>query len=158
MAAKSVEKTVDDARVKIANLNDELRTITQAPVSATEVEAGIDRYIAHQAKRYDEARLVDRLASRGVIDSLAANDPEAFACFFHAAAIKSRLMDCVAERVSDGLTAGERDKRVANIKAALYAAEVAEESAITQAEAAGQTITRRADADPRAVLADTQSD
>lgn len=52
----------------------------------------------------------------------------------------------------EGLDASTRAARLAELRAALFDAELAEEAAIVAAEAEGLDVQRRADADPAAVL------
>ncbi|QCL72138.1 MULTISPECIES: hypothetical protein [Agrobacterium] len=52
-----------------------------------------------------------------------------------------------------GLTDAERAKRLADLDQSLLNAELSEEALIREAETSGITVNRRADADPRAVLA-----
>jgi len=68
------------------------------------------------------------------------------------AALTERLIDA---RIAGAKTASVAKKRadLAALDADLLAAEMAEESLIRSAEASGIEITRRRDADPRAVLA-----
>lgn len=64
------------------------------------------------------------------------------------AAILSPSLD----RRGDGPTAAERATQIAEIERQLLAAEIEEERSVMAAEDAGVSVTRRADADPRAVL------
>jgi hypothetical protein len=150
---KNPIEAVEAIRARIAELQAERRAIGNTPVTPPEAEAAIATYIERMAARYRDNGLVATLAQRGRLDSLnAGHNPEAFACFFFADRIKSQLMHAAEARLADGLAAGQRAQRLQEFDDALLAAEREEETFIQAAEADGLAITRRADADPRAVL------
>ena len=144
---KRPENAVADHRETIARLKAERAEVLAQPATASEAEARVDRYLTGQAAQYRERATVERLKHRGAIDDLGTKD-DAFFAFYFPDAIKTALMAETAE----GMAQGDRAAEIARIDAELYAAEQAEEQAITEAEARGHYITRRADADPRAVL------
>lgn len=148
---KNPADAVAKFRSQIADLKAERRALSNAPVSKAEAEASIDAYLTDAAKRY--RGVIDRLAQRGELHSLAANDePEAFAAFMHGDQIKARLMTAVEPRLADGMDAGERERQITEIDTKILAAERDEEQTIQQAESEGLEITRRHDANPRVVL------
>ena len=55
--------------------------------------------------------------------------------------------------VPEGMPSAERSRRLAELDAQILAAEITEERVVEALEAAGVPVQRRADADPRAVLA-----
>jgi hypothetical protein len=153
MAAKpkNPAEAVAQIRTRIADLKQQRRALTNAPVSKAEAEAAIDHHLADAAARYQG--VIDRLAQRGELHSLAAGDePEAFAAFMFADPIKARLMAAVEPRLANGLDAGERARQITEMDQRIRAAEREEENPIAQAEADSLAITRRSDANPRIVL------
>lgn len=145
---KRPENAVADHRATIERLKAERAAIRSRPASAGEVEQRIDSFIEYQAQRYRARMTVERLRQRASLDALGDKD-DAFYAFFFGDQIKAALM----AEASEGMATIDRKAELDRLDAALLEAEQAEEQAITEAEKNGHRITRRADADPRAVLA-----
>ncbi|RJS95283.1 hypothetical protein [Salinisphaera sp. Q1T1-3] len=146
--AKRPENQVADYRANIERLKAERAEVVARPATPTEAEARIDAYLASQAEQYRRRVTVERLKLRADLDALGDKD-DAFFAFYFRDQIKAALM----AETADGMDAADRSAELERIDTALLEAEQAEESAITEAEQRGHYITRRADADPRAVLA-----
>lgn len=146
--AKRPENQVADHRAEIERLKAERAEVVSQPATPTEVEARIDAYLTSRAEQYRQRVTVERLKLRADLDALGTKDDPFFA-FYFGDQIKAALM----AETADGMGAADRSAELERIDTALLEAEQAEESAITEAEQRGHYITRRADADPRAVLA-----
>lgn len=145
--AKRPENAVADIRERIDALKAERQTLQARPASSAEVEASIDHYLARHADAYRTRFQVERLKQRASLETLGDKD-DAFFCFYFGDAIKAALM----AEVADGMDSSDRAAERKRIDDALLEAERDEEKTITEAEQRGHHITRRADADPRAVL------
>lgn len=124
--------------------------MARAPVPERDALAGIEAEVAALAARCPalSAGNLDvllRMQPGAVIAKLL---PEALA-----RAIATDLHANYAAATAKPLAPAMRAKELARLDADLLAAEVAEEAAIRAAEARGEQVDRRADADPRAVLA-----
>jgi hypothetical protein len=62
-------------------------------------------------------------------------------------------LDRVLATIPEGVPSADRSRRLADLDAQLFEAELAEERVVMALEATGATVRRRPDADPRAVLA-----
>lgn len=148
--AKSPDKAVAEFRERIDTLKAERAEVQAQPAAASDIEQAIDAFIQRNADQYRNRIEVVRLKQRGTLQSLGELD-EAFQCFVHGDAIKAALM----AEAGNGLAANDRAAELKRIDAELLATERKEESTIVAAEGRGHFITRRADADPRAILDNT---
>lgn len=156
MARKASDKRVAELREQIVELKTRRGEINAAPAVDAEIKAALDDFIKRRAAEYRVNRITDPLARRGRIGSLGADNLEQFAAFFFGDTIRQTLLAHVT--AGDGLSREDRAAQLADIDDQLFAAECAEEQAIIDAEANGQPIERRGDADPAAVLNSTEGD
>lgn len=160
-AGSDIKAGLSDVRGRIADLQAERRRVESLPPELDTAVERIDRWVA----------AMEHTARAGIVPEPArfAASPEhyrqprsgrdefaaimvAFLGDELAARVKAQVQEVYADR--PGISDAEREKRLAQLDRDLLDAELAEESLIRAAEAAGFTIARRADSDPRAVLAD----
>lgn len=151
---------VDALRAEIADLKTQRRATETAPRSAAEAERCLAALINQGARRYADRQAYMVCASP--TGQLAPSDlipgtPEGlfdFLCATLGDRIIEQLATLLGEQCRAGLSSAERAQRLAELDAALGKLERAEEKLISEAEAAGLTLLRRADADPAVILED----
>ncbi|OWY18253.1 hypothetical protein B6V73_00080 [Thioclava sp. JM3] len=149
---------LDTARQKVQAIKAQRVKIDEASVSRAEVETAVAEGLDH----------LSGLASTGLqLGHLVAGNADLFRPNFQTIDIAGLLIALNRNGIEamikrdldrlysdgDGVSEAERKSQLALLKEELLAAERAEEMAVRAAEEAGFDIVRRADADPRAVLA-----
>lgn len=156
-AAASVSDGLQELRMRRLRLLDERDEFTSRPVPQAEALAALDRdldELVKIAKRETNVRSLTRadnpswtIPQNGIlIGLLIGANREAF---------RAQLADMIAPAYADAkpIEAAEREASLRRLDEELLDLELAEEAAIRSAEAVGLHVQRRADADPRAVLA-----
>ncbi len=157
-AAASVTDGLQELRMRRLRLLDERDEIAARPVPQAEALAALDRDIDELvaiAMRETNVRSLIRaeapawtIPPNGVLMGLLIGaNRDAF---------RKQLAEMIAPAYENGaqpIGADEREATLRRIDDDLLEVELAEEAAIRAAEAAGMSVLRRADADPRAVLA-----
>lgn len=159
-AAASVSDGLQELRFRRLRLLDERDEIAARPVPKDEALAALDRdldELIDTAKRETNIRSLTRadnpawtIPQNGMLLGLLIGaNRDAF---------RSHLAEMIAPAYADAkpIEAAEREAALRRIDDDLFDLETAEEAAIRSAEAAGLSVLRRADADPRAVLASDQ--
>ncbi|HEX3860381.1 MAG TPA: hypothetical protein VHY35_01660 [Stellaceae bacterium] len=173
----SIADAVDHARAEIAKLVDDLALTGTAPLPAAEAKAIARRQVFEMAARgapavgalvasgapaiwpraAQTAPITGVAATGGAVTGFASpawqDTPAVLAWLFRESMIEALEdeIDAIADD-SRALPAADRASRRRKIEADLLAAERREESFIRLAEASGLNLSRRAGADPRAVL------
>jgi hypothetical protein len=150
--------TVQGWRVVIATLQADARKIETAPPNRAEVVAGIESFWRGAAAAGDQ-RLAHYVATGALADAVTLRaGPDGLV---NVAPLLAALLGpdvpaaAMIRHVPDGaggLATAERADRLAAIAVELLVAECAEEALHEAAEARGERVHRRPDADPRAVL------
>lgn len=156
-AAASVSDGLQELRMRRLRLLDERDELASRPVPQADALAALDRdldELVKIAKRETNVRSLTRadnpswtIPQNGIlIGLLIGANREAF---------RAQLTDMIAPAYADAkpIEAAEREASLRRLDEELLDIELAEEAAIRAAEAAGMSVLRRADADPRAVLA-----
>lgn len=166
-AASEAIMTVDGLREVIAVRREELQRVKAAYVPPTEALVEIESWLDRTARS-----AIDDLRLRHLVEPGYARDGIKFQSSASAidaifglflATNRQAVLDLIERDlesfVSDRFTipSGQRAAKIAEATAALLEAELAEEGAIRTLEAAGVSIARRADLDPRAALAADES-
>lgn len=157
-AAASVKDGLQELRMRRLRLLDERDELASRPVPKDEALAALDRDIDELvaiAMRETNVRSLTRaeapawtIPQNGVLMGLLIGASRA--------TFRDQLATMLEPAYSNGakpISADEREANLRRIDDELLDLELAEESAIRAAEAAGLSVLRRADADPRAVLA-----
>lgn len=159
---------IDTFRKRIAALKAEREQAERAPRALADVHGTIERQLSALADEGREAlawrlrRVAAGTESAAVLfgapvreqrdgPSTAQAGP-LLAALFGPAALMQALQPHLAALPAEGLTDADRRDILRRIDADLWAAELAEEAAIGEAEARGEAVQRRADANPAAVL------
>lgn len=158
-AALSELETIEAIRAKVTEAKVMLAELQSMPVPQAEAEAALDAALARLSERGAEALTITTLTRPRLhpdfTPELSHSDLVALLVGLHAQAIRKiiggKLKAFYAGRTV--LAPEDRDARAAELEGELLNLELAEEAAIRRAEAAGLSVDRRADADPRAVLA-----
>lgn len=155
----SQRDTVEAIRNQILALRQRRRQVEHEPPARALVLSAVDRWQAEAEAELDamvDIRSLMRPADGRPAISTRIDMAKSGAALA-AASLAERYRDAVeaefARRRTDGIAPEVRTARLAEIDTEIRAAEKAEEIAIRQAEAVGFAILRRADADPRIVLA-----
>lgn len=152
-------KEIEEIRADVSEAKVILAELAAMPVPQAEAEAALDAALARFSERAAEALTVTSLTRPRLrpdfVPQLSHADVVALLIGLHEKEIRkivgAKLKDVYTGRTV--LPPQERDARAAEVSAHLLELELAEEAAIRRAEAAGLPVDRRADADPRAVLA-----
>lgn len=166
----AIEADVLKHRKRIMELNNERDAVLQAPIPLAEIEERVDRLLDTMLAGYklNARAFCDREMDRNVdfihdgigrvqdgLVRISHKPVEAFVAYATRATLRVAIMRDVTlclSSLGDPVTEDERAARVQRIDEAILEAEFAEERAIMESEAAGyRSITRRADADPRAL-------
>jgi hypothetical protein len=150
-------RDLDEIRDRIADLKEQRQQIETAPADRAEIERRVDALIERTLERTFHFPALSE-ASLPPFGSFEINqrfkdNPFAALCAFDTDRMRKVLL---AKMPTDGLTAEERAAHLAKLDAELLASEVAEELTIREIEATGATMPRRANADPRVLLAPTE--
>jgi hypothetical protein len=178
-AVTSAMDELDVLRASIVEKRQEIETLRRAPIPVGEALKAFDTWAANRAEdaitRLRPEHLVDPAHPAGELrlpDFSARVEGEfhraddraddlLFALIMATAMpavrsiVEERLEQATAGRPT--LTRTERVERIAEAEAELLALELSEEATVRSLEAAGLPVERRADADPRAVLASESS-
>lgn len=157
-AASSVSEGLQELRLRRLRLLDERDEIAARPVPMDAALAALDRDLDDllvTAKRETNVRSLTRADSpswtipqNGILIALLISA--------NRHSFRDQLAELIAPAYANGakpIEADEREATLRRIDDELLDLEMAEEGAIRGAEAAGLSVLRRADADPRAVLA-----
>lgn len=162
---------LEELRGQIRELQGERKRIERAPLSEAEVHATIDAQLEEAVEALNRTPTAGLLRGNpvGFFHIVAMGEPETFsaqenwkkALGLAVLAGGDRVKKYLRARVAaDAQAAGgfglgreERKAKLAELDAQLFDLELEEERAVCDMEAAGLAISRRADADPRAVLA-----
>ena len=159
-ASTGLGKSIGDVRARIGQLQDEKAAVEAMPPALETALARVDEWVAHLGIVAHH-----KLAATVTPERFAAatfSPPNVHSDEFGALWVlqmgpdlAQRLKEQVTAFYSDvqGVTDAEREKRLAEIDRQILDASLAEESLLRAAEAAGFSVSRRADADPLAVLA-----
>lgn len=147
-------------RQRIDELKTEAQTLTAAPRARAEVRADILAWCEMQASEARTAHVVQNLAFGSSLEGALTVRPNFggaldLAPLLAALIGPERLAEALGahlDGVADGPTSAGRTSRLAAIDTELFDAERSEEQVIEAAEARGEHVARRGDADPRAVL------
>lgn len=150
---------IEDIRARVTESKVVLAELAAMPVPQAEAEAALDAALARLSERGAEALTITSLTRPRLrpdfAPELSHSDVVALLIGLHSQAIRKiiggKLKTFYAGRTV--LAPEDRAARAAQVSKDLLALELAEEAAIRRAEAAGLPVDRRADADPRAVLA-----
>lgn len=150
---------VETLRQRIAELTAEARALKRFKLNRAETLAAIERGLAERVTPLRK-KLQDyayQAAQEGVYwaPSLGERD---FLPLVALAVGPAKLLKVLAgdlEDVDDGPCMADRGRRLAEIAAERRSLEIEEEKLIRVAEAGGQRVTRRPDADPSIVMAET---
>lgn len=160
-AARSVQETVEAVRDQIIATGNDLAQLRATPEPQASAETALDREIANhmaaaQAALSREVAGLSGIARRPVMN-LDPSPEEALSLqiALNPQGFRKLIAAELAEfyKGREAMPRDQRDARIKEIEAELLALETTEEGMIRQAEAAGIEILRRANADPRAVLA-----
>jgi hypothetical protein len=143
---------IDTAKVKLAELE-------AMPVPLAEAEAALDAALARLSERGADALTITSLTRPRLrpefAPDLALGDVTALLIGLHHKEIRKLITDKLKDTYTGRtvLPKAEAEALAETIRHELLGLELEEEAAIRYAEVAGWPIDRRADADPRAVLA-----
>jgi hypothetical protein len=165
-----IESELADLRERIAETNERLATLEDAPVPKSEYQQRVSQWIDRQAAnfrpeyavsplrdvrpRFDEVEL-GLLPVRGsnTGESIASADAGPLVCWLMGDAIKAKLAETIANAdLPEGPPSAERPALRRKLEAELRELELREEALIVDAEAAGFSIPRRPDADAAVIL------
>jgi hypothetical protein len=159
-ATRAALDAVEEARLAVLRLRDQRAEIEAAAVPKADalaaLDAGLDA-LAAQAERSLSVTSLTRPAGR---PSLSLNPAPSDLAPLLVAVGRKELRRIMAAKVEEAygtdaptLTRAQREQRLAELDGHLLDAETHEELLVREAEAVGLSVLRRADADPRAVLA-----
>ena len=161
-ATREFHEALSAIRDLNARLRDRRRRIERAPAPMEEAVAADDRHLRHTAETCGVDALLGDLMGGGGRGAarVPAVETKAMTKLLTAAAA-DLVRDCLVRRLEAAyegtdarpLSADERAKALARLDGEIFDAELAEERLIREAERAGLSVLRRADADPRALLA-----
>ena len=156
-AVAAVRDQIDTLRATIAREKRALAELRDAPLNARDAAAVLEDYIARRAGDYEQLGTAHSftLPAPGAGTLLPPGaDPEAMLCFFLGERIRQRFAGHFAGICPPSLDRSARRPLVREAEARLLELEREEEDLISEALAAGVSVVRRPDADPRAVLND----
>lgn len=141
-------------RDEIAAVNKEIREIKERPIGRDESFARVDAFIAHeQANAGGDMLHAMRLPGENNFLYTPPVERLVRTYLFPLLGEKLKAQILEAEKAEPGISEIERAKILDELDARKLQAELVEESIIRAAERAGFTMSRRANADPRATLA-----
>jgi hypothetical protein len=166
-----IESELSELRERIAETNERLATLEDAPVPKSEYQQRVSQWVDEKAAsfrpeyavsplrdvrpRFDEVEL-GLLPVRGsnTGESVASADAGPLLCWLLGDTIKAKLAETIANAdLAEGPPSADRLRLRAELQAELRRLELAEEVLICDAEQAGFVIPRRPDADPAVILA-----
>lgn len=157
-ALGAVQAEIQDLREKIAKKKIAVGSMMDASVTRAEALASLDQRIAYLASRYSPPVSQFIMSGREASSIWPPHPPQAdsFLAWAFPDVLKAKLtaaIDKAHKETPPGLPAEERLVAIEQLQDEIQGLELTEESIIRQAAEAGFKIARRADADPRAVLA-----
>lgn len=158
-AAADVRSAVENLRSDRLRLLDERDAIEAMATPREEAVAALDAGLDQLANRAIDGMSISSLTRPARSPSFDPRVPEGDVFGLLIAAKREAVREIIIDRLDEfysqhaAMSAIDKAARTAEIDAALFDLELAEEGAIRAAEAAGLAIERREDADPRAVLA-----
>jgi hypothetical protein len=157
-ALDGARRDLDAIRDRISDLQDKRRHIEGAPAHRALIEQRINAEIARVrgtlSIHFPDVSAPSGRLYAGDFNARFKDNPFALLAAYDPEGLKAALL---AQMPSDGLTAEERTAQLVKIDADLLAAEMAEETVLREIEAGtGTAMPRRADADPRVLLAPTE--
>jgi hypothetical protein len=155
-ANAEIAQAIEDLRNQLIDLRQMRRIIEAKPITEEAALADVDAWVSSEVRRARELApppsyfaTDPKKRRRSNVDIVAAM--HAYLGPILAGAMKAEVSAWFADR--KGLTDAERSSELAKIDRQILDCELAEESIIRNAENGGFQILRRAEADPRAVLA-----
>ncbi len=155
-AADEINSGIVSIRSRIADLQEEVRTVANSPVPIDQALSRVDEWVGISTAQYLKmAPQPSEFAASSGNYRMPGFKPDVTLVWL----LADKLAVEAKRHVSDyyrhltPLSDEERDLRLAALDRKLLDCELTEESMIRQAEDAGFPICRRDDADPRAVLA-----
>ncbi|WP_150117784.1 hypothetical protein [Microvirga vignae] len=154
-ALDGTRRDLDEIRDRIADLQAQRTAIQNAPVDRKTMEQRINyeinRVTAVKNLTFREISAVDGRFYASEFNKRFDKDPFALFAALDPEGLKAALLEHLP---ADGLTAEESQAKIIKLDAEILAAEMAEELTLREIEAGtGAAIPRRADADPRVLLA-----
>ena len=153
-AVHNLEAAVTRKREEVAAVQAEMEELRQQPLPASEALGRLQEYIERRAAEYRHDAAIAALTSATARPrSLVTPDTlEPLLCWLLGDTLRDRLAAELEKTDTGGVSTHERSAQAAELAERKFQLEAEEEQLIRQAEAAGLTIERRADADPRVVL------
>lgn len=153
----ALQKRLAETRSSIAAAKDEMGSVRKAPPPKAELIAQADRYVADLVKRGAPAV---RIGGSGLEVSFSGSFEitsgriASIAAWLNPEALRRNLIDAINAHpnAKEGLSASARTARLDELADKLDSLERLEEAILEAAQAHGQTIARRPDADPKAIL------
>lgn len=159
-ATRAVHENVEAIRVEILRRRDEVERIAAMPADRDDALAALDAGLDRMAERGAGALSIGSLAHPGHrTPNLNLNVPANLTMDVVALVARGHLRDVLAEKLAefydgrDVMPNAKRGPRVGILEVEILDLELAEEALIREGERTGLPMQRRADADPRAVLA-----
>jgi hypothetical protein len=164
-----IESELADLRERIAETNERLATLEDAPVPKSEYQQRVSQWIDRQAAnfrpeyavsplrdvrpRFDEVSIAELPVRSSGGPEVAVADAGAVLCWLLGDEIKRRLGEVIESAdLETGPPTADRPKLRRDLEAELRRLELAEEALICDADAAGFNILRRPDADAAVIL------
>ncbi|MFE8034571.1 hypothetical protein [Thiohalocapsa marina] len=160
----SKARSLEAIRKRLEAARAELDALADLPLSAADARERIAEWVDAQAAQFAPERtaamfqsprmdsLPLRISAYRENDVLSRVDTAPLLCWLAGDAIKAKLADALPE-VADVPALADRPGIAERLREEIRALEIAEEIAVRRAEAAGESVTRRAEADPALVLA-----
>lgn len=156
----SATRDLANLREQISDLKQQRDKIALGRLTKNETIQRLNEFVDNEAAGFDAKH---RFANAAATSDATPRDITGFhvwqgdagplLCWLLGDAIKFRFAELVEEcGIPEGLPANKRAEAIRELDTRIYALEVAEEAVIMDAEAAGMTIPRREDCDPRVVL------
>ncbi|QND58224.1 hypothetical protein [Mesorhizobium huakuii] len=160
-ASVEVTEGLDALRAEISDLKAKRNQVESTPVPKQEALKRLDAFLAQlgeRAERFFYAQVFTQREDYRPPAILPSNMGEV-ALGFAAPLLRERVAALISESygTGDGPSTEAHRQIVTKLDADIFELELAEEALVRNAEAAGIEILRRADADPRAVLASDDS-
>jgi hypothetical protein len=170
-----IESELSGLRERIAETNERLATLEDAPVPKSEYQQRVSQWIDHQAAsfrpeyavsplrdvrpRFDEVSIAELPVRSSGGPEVAVADAGPLLAWLFGAELKAKLGEVIeAADLETGPPTADRPKLRRDLEAELRRLELAEEVLICDAEQAGFVIPRRPDADPEIILSLTLED
>lgn len=148
---EALADAIEALRGEIAEKQAELRTVRAAPLAVDDLAEAASVYVNKLAK--DAAVRVSGADGRQPIGLTYSNvDPLALIAWVMPEAISNAIVREVRKQSAGGVSAAEKARRIDTLTAAILQKEHVEEALVVMAQARSESILRRNDADPRAIL------